>query len=458
MLEPGGRRPYYLIVGLSGVLFALHVWIASVQANYAYVDDITYLTAAVHMLDGTTCALVPGNGCNFEHPPLTKMFMALGFEVFGRVATFGSQVDVGANQFGGRFFQMLMDALAAPIMYLVVDKMSGGNWKMAFLAAAFILVDPLFFTLSSTAILDTPMVFFGIVALLPYAYGDRVGRFNGYLLTGAALGLSLLAKESAVFIIVAILSFELLVADGPWRKRLLSSAEIVVGIVIVFCVGLEVFDAAFTTFPSFLSQLELMVNFHFGAGPGQITYLAEAGDCNLYTALCPTDRSLLPHFLYGDLPLGPIISNNCFECWAAQNPLDWLTYFPPVVLPQALVTAPNYALVWLSFVWVPLAAWKFRVIRATQEGKVLLMGLSIFGWNVVSNLYIYSVVNRPVFEWYFLPAVPGLAMGGAYLLTRPGIPKWARYGLVAAVVIVGVLLSPGLYEALYPQPQTCVWC
>jgi hypothetical protein len=458
MLELGGRRPFYVILGLSGLLFALHLWIASVQANYAYVDDITYLSASIDILDKTRCALVAGNGCNYEHPPLTKVIMAVGFLIFGRVATFGTQAGVGANQFAGRLFQMLMDALSAPLMYLIVNKMSDGNWKMSLVAAAFILVDPLYFTLSSTAILDTPMVFFGILALLPYAYGEKVGRFNGYLLTGAVLGLSLLSKESAAFIIVAILTFELLFADGAWRKRLLSCVWIVVGIVIVFCVGLEVYDVTLTNFPSFASQIEMMVGFHFGAGPGQITYLAEAGNCNLFTALCPTDRSLIPHFLYGDLPLGPIISNNCFECWAAQNPLDWLTYFPPVVLPQALVTAPNYALVWLSFAWVPLAAWKFRAIRATQEGKVLLMGLSIFSWNVFSNVFIYSVVDRPVFEWYFLPAVPGLAMGGAYLLTRPGIPRWARYGLIAAVIFVGVLLSPALYELLYPQPQTCVWC
>jgi hypothetical protein len=456
MLELG-RRPYYVILLLSGVLFAVHMYVASFQIEYAYIDDITYLSAAVHILDRTACPLMVGNGCNYEHPPLSKMLMALGFGIFGRVATFGPEAGVGANQFGGRFFQMLMESLSAPIMYLVINRISG-NWKMAFLAGVFILVDPLYFTISSTAILDTPMVFFGLLGLVPLAYRVRVGKLDGYFFTGAILGLSLLAKESAAFIILAILTYVLFVGDGTWKNRVIACIEIAVAVALVFSVGLELYDLVYTGFPSFLSQLDLMVTFHFGAGPGQISYLTEAGNCNLYIGLCPTDRWLIPHFLYSGLPIGPIVSNNCWDCWAATNPIDWLTYFPPVIFPQSLVSAANYPLVWLSFGWIPLAAWRFRSLRTSPEGKVLLLGASIFSWNVVSNIYIFSVLGRAVFEWYFLPAVLGLAMGGAYLLTRSGIPRWARYSLIAAVVIVGLLLSPVVYNTLYPQPQVCAWC
>jgi dolichyl-phosphate-mannose-protein mannosyltransferase len=452
-----GKRAFPIVLVLSAILFAAHMFIASIQVNYAYVDEITYLDAAVHILDRTTCTLVAGSGCNYEHPPLTKMFEALGFAIFGRAATFGSIAGVGANQFGGRIFQMIMESLSAPLLYIIVNRMSG-NWKMAFVAALFILVDPLYFTLSSTAILDTPMVFFGILSLLPLAYGLGLGKINAYFLTGGVLGLSLLSKESAFFIIGAVLCYVFLVGEGGWKGGLLSCLEIAVAAAAVFCVGLEIYVAVFTTFPSFVSEILLMLSFHTSAGIGQVSYLTQASNCTLYAGLCPDNRLLVPHFLYSGLPLGLIQADSCFACWSATNPLDWLTYFPPVVLSQAMVTAPNYPLVWLAFAWVPLGAWRFRALRVAREGRVLLLAGSIFVWNVASNLAIFSVFGRAVFEWYFLPAVPALAMGGAYLVTRPGIPRWAMFGMIAAVLIVGILLSPVVYNVLYPAPQACDWC
>jgi 4-amino-4-deoxy-L-arabinose transferase-like glycosyltransferase len=451
------RRAYPVILGLAAVVFALHIYVASFQYYYGMVDDVTYLNAAIHILERATCPLAVGNACNYEHPPLTKMFEALGFAIFGRVATFGPAAGVGANQFGGRIFQMVMQSLSAPVVYLVVNKMSG-NWKMAFVAALFMLVDPLYFSLSTTAALDSPMVFFAILALVPLAYGMGIGRVDGYLLTGGILGLSLLCKESALFIVLAVVSYILVLGDLGWKTRLLGCVKLLLAAAIVFCVGLEIYVAIFTNFPSFLSEITLMASFHVSAGPGQLTYLTEASNCNLYVGLCPDNRSLLPHFLYSGLPLAPVISGNCFACWSATNPLDWLTYFPPVVFSQSIMMVANYPLVWMCFAWVPFGLVKLRSLRVAQEGKVLILAGSIFIWNLASNIVIFSVFGRAVFEWYFLPAVPAMAMGGAYLVTLSWLPRWARYGLIVAVVIVGIILSPYVYNTLYPGPQVCEWC
>jgi len=450
------KRFLLLLTILASALFLIRIAFAFVEPSYSFVDDDTYVSAAIHLLLGHQCAPVVDNVCNYEHPPLSKLLTALGFEIFGRTQVIGAEVGLGVNQLGGRFFNILMATLLVPLTYLIVKKMSG-NLKMAFLAGLFVLVDPLAFTLSLTAGLDIAMVFFGMLALIPYVYGLRLGKLNSFLITGFVFGLSLLSKETAVFIIGAFVSYVLILGEGPWKSRLLGSAEVLFGAAVVFIVGLQLFDSIFTTFPSFISHLEAMVQYHLNASPVQINFLTEHSNCTLYPGLCPNNKSLVPHFLYSGLPLG-IVQNTCTACWAGTNPLDWFTYFPPVSFPTALVLAPNYPLVWMSFVWVPLGAVRVARRKFDSDLKPVALAGSILVWNLASDIWLYLDVNRVVFEWYLLPVVPAFAIGGAYLLTRPSTPRWVLYLGAAAVVIVGILLSPVVYHILYPQPQYCNDC
>lgn len=437
------------------VLFVLHIYIAFLQGDYSFVDDYTYVGAAIRLLLGRTCLPAAGNACNYEHPPLAKLIMALGFAIFGRTEVVGALVGVGINQLGGRFFQMSMNFLAGPILYLTVKRVSS-NWKMAFVSGLLLTVDPLYYSLSVTAELDNAMLFFALAALLPLAYAPAIGR-KGYAATGALLGLSLLSKESAIFILLAVLSYLLFVEGGAWRTRLSASLVVVAAAGVVFALGLQAFDTLFTTFPSFVAQLGVILKFQAGYGAQELAGLT-GSSCGQYVGLCPTDRSLVPHILYSGIPLTPILRSSCMACWTSTNPLDWLTYFPPVVFPTALVLAPNYPLVWLGFVWVPLGARSFRSLRLTGEGKALLLGLSVYGWNVGSDFWIYAGLGRTVFLWYFLPAVPALAIGAAYLLTRPRTPSWLFFAAVGSLVVVALLLSPLVFHQIYPQSTVCTSC
>ena len=451
------ERALLLLTSLTVVFLVVRMIVASNEPSYSFVDDLTYVSSAIHLVLGEQCAAKAGNPCNYEHPPLAKLLMAAGFEIFGRTQTFGANVGVGINQLGGRIFQIIMASFMAPITYLVVNRMSG-NWKMAFLSGLFVLVDPLLFSLSLTAGLDVAMVFFGELALLPYAYGSKFGALNSFYLTGFALGLSLLSKEAAIPIILAVLSYNLLFGSGNPRERIRSSAQILLGTAAVFIVGLQIFDSAFTPFPTFLNQIEAMVSFHLGAGSAQIAFLTKGANCTLYTGLCPTNRSLVPHFLYSGLPLSLVQNTACTSCWAGTNPLDWLTYVPPVAFPTSLLLVVNYPLVWMAFGWVPLGVLKSVRGKIDSDARPLMLAALIFLWNLASNILIFSALDRAVFEWYILPAVPAFAIGGAYLLTRPRTPKWLLYVGTGVVVVVGLLLSPIVYHLLYPQPQYCSSC
>ena len=168
------KNAIVLVTLFALAIFLLHVYTAFVQSDYSFVDDITYVNSAIRIVLGKQCAPLPDNICNYEHPPLAKLLMALGFEIFGRTQVIGKLVGLGFNQLGGRFFQIAMNSLSAPVLYLIVKKISG-NYKMALLASVFLLIDPLYYTLSSTASLDNAMVFFAILALLPLAYVHELG-------------------------------------------------------------------------------------------------------------------------------------------------------------------------------------------------------------------------------------------------------------------------------------------
>ncbi len=450
------KRAFLIIVCLGFALFLLHIYTAFLQPDYSFVDDYTYVGAALRIVLGRQCTLVAENPCNYEHPPLAKLIMALGFLIFGKAQTIGPLVGVGINQLGGRFFQILMNFLASPILFLVVKRISG-NWKMAFLAALFLMLDPLYYSLSLTGELDTFMVFFALASLLPLANVSNIGKWKAAVLSGVLLGLSTLSKESTVFILLAVLSYLLLINPGSWKTRVWSCILVVATAAGVFVAGLQLFDILFTTFPSFIVQLDLILHFQIGFGSQQLQPLT-GPICNLYNGLCPTNRSLVPHFLYSGLPFWPVFATKCSTCWTATNPLDWLTYLPPVIAPTDIVIAPNYLLVWLSFIWVPLSIYSMNRLRKTGEGRVLLLALLIYVWNLASNLWIFVDLGRAVFEWYFLPAVPALAIGAAYILTRSKMPGWIRYTIISALIIISLLLSPYVIHQFYPQPQVCTTC
>jgi hypothetical protein len=266
---------------------------------------------------------------------------------------------------------------------------------------------------------------------------------------GRSLGLSLLSKETSVFIIAAVLSY-ILLADGQgWRRGAGRCAAVCVSCALVFVVGLEAFDLAFTQFPSFLAHLDLMLRFHLSAGQGQLQLLSASADCGNPGVICPYARTLVPHLLISQLPGWPVLAANCPQCWAATNPLDWLVYVPPVVFPTDIALAVNYPMVWLSFAWVPMAVVSFPSLRRTPEGKLLLLALLLFLWNVGSNLFVFEGLGRAVFEWYFLPAVPALAIGAAFIVTRPSLPKLLSYSCTVSILLAAAVLSPLSFALLF---------
>ena len=132
-------------------------------------------------------------------------------------------------------------------------------------------------------------------------------------------------------------------------------------------------------------------------------------------------------------------------CSYHPDPLDWFFFFTRPYWLGGF--SNNVFLLWLVLAWIPLGIaqlWRSRGRAVTPEGRLFVFSLLLFASTLLENVLIY--LNRGVLVWYYLTVVPSLAFGGAYLLTRQQIPRWAR-------VLAFILLVAGYVWAYQIGPS-----
>ncbi|MCS7137032.1 MAG: glycosyltransferase family 39 protein, partial [Candidatus Caldarchaeum sp.] len=168
-------------------------------------------------------SLLKGESVNHEHPPLSKLLIALSMMMFGD------------NPLGWRFFPSILSSAAVALLPLIVWRLTQ-NRSHTFFTTFFIAADVMFFNIGTIAMLDGPAFFF--LFLGTYLYIRRQ-----YLFAASILGLALLSKTSTIFNIAALLLFSLVTIYHQRRKiteLIYSWSPIFEKIVIV---GLVVFLA-----------------------------------------------------------------------------------------------------------------------------------------------------------------------------------------------------------------------
>jgi hypothetical protein len=426
-------------------------------------DEVFYIPEAMGILNGQQCTaggLAPHN-CHMEHPYLVPALMAAGMAVFGEY-----------NVVGWRLMPALLGAFSIPLLFGIAWKVSGSK-KAAYLSATLLALDVMFFSQSSAGLLDIPEVFFGLAAFFAYFAGLRVWKLDKYVIAGVFLGVAGLAKETAIFMALALLTWILIFDGGGWRGRVYSVMKVALVIVVVFSVGLQAYDSA------------LVVASPAGTTGCQITnntFIQHVGYMLCYGS------SLIAGYLecqggshgvgywckYPNDPGGPPIL-----------PTDWLVYYSPVEYFASSVTVcPNtvngvckggaYSYVsvayygitnlletWTVFVWVPLAAYAlYRYFRRKQpsleqfgfeetggsaglepETKFAALALVYFLWTYVPYLFLL-VAERVTYPFYFVPAIPAVAMGCAYWLSRKWFPRWLMVIFVIMVFVFFFIYFP----------------
>jgi predicted membrane-bound dolichyl-phosphate-mannose-protein mannosyltransferase len=464
-LQPGGsaQGSWTLSSGSSSANLTVNYQTLSCydQKDQVYgciMDEVYYVPAAQHLLAGAQCQLNadragPGY-CNPEHPPLVKALMAAGMFVFGEY-----------NVVGWRVMPALLGTFCIPLIFGVAWKLSGSK-KVASLSALLLALDVMFFSQSGGGLLDIPPVFFALAGFLVYLAGLKWWKADRYVLAGVLLGLSGLSKETSIFLALALVTFILLFEGGSRANRLYSSFKVILVVGLVFAAGLQVYDStmAASAFPTFVQHVSYMLSY----GSSLIANKLACSPVTGYWCKYPND------------PGGPPIL-----------PTDWLVYYSPVgyyvtsvtITPGGTYTSigyygvPNLIETWTTFIWVPLAAYAIFAyyrsrrlpieqageghdlasIAATEpisspvaapeqemsgETRFAAFALVFFLWSYVPYILLF-LGGRVTYPFYFVPAIPAVAMGAAYWLNKNWFPK--------ALIVVFLLAAFMFFLVYFPD-------
>jgi 4-amino-4-deoxy-L-arabinose transferase-like glycosyltransferase len=372
-------------------------------------DETYYVPSALGILGGTQCAPSVPN-CNLEHPPLAKALMAAGMAVFG-VGTLGWRLPIA-----------LMGSLSVPLLFVLVYQLTREK-RASYFASLVFAADILFFVHSSAGLIDVPAIFFSLLAFVVYFRKGSLWKVNNYIGAGILLGLAALSKETALFALLGLVSYELIFGEGGRRERFATAMEVVGASVAAFAAGLQLFDSvlASAAFPTFFNQVGYILSYGINL-PGHGWCLTGAGSC----------------------PNGPYIT-----------PVSWLTFYNPVSYLVTVVSVTvsggastiryvgvgyyglaNPVIVWMVYVWLPYAIyqavkgrhWRTTLTEANRASGFIAIW---FLWAYVPYIPLW-LYGRVTYPFYLLPAIPALAAGAAYFVTRPWFPR-----KIAIVYLVG---------------------
>ena len=407
-------------------------------------DEIFYVPEGMGILNGQHCTTGDNapTDCHLEHPYLAPALFAAGMAVFG-------QFDV----VGWRIMPALLGTFSIPLLFGIAWKLSGSK-KVACLSATLLALDVMFFSQSSAALLDVPMIFFGLAGFFVFFAGVSWRRFDKYVIAGILFGVAGLAKETAVFMLLAFLSWVVFFGEGSRGIRFYSALKVAVVVVLVFSVGLQAYDSTMTT--AAVPTIEQ----HLG-------YILTYGES--LNAGCPWACG------WKDNALGTYIT-----------PFNWVTFYSPVAYYLSSVTVcpnnvnnvcqggaysyvslayygvTNFLETWTIYVWIPLVAYalyryfkreqpsldefSFEGIRSSfgalqGELKMAAFALVLFIWSYVPYIVLFFA-GRVTYPFYFLPAVPAVAMGCTYWITRNWFPRWLMYVYLAVAFVFFFIYFP----------------
>ena len=214
--------------------------------NGTYFDEIYHARTAYEMENGLTVY-------EWTHPPLGKVVMMLGIELFGM------------TPFGWRFMGALVGVLMVPLMYLLAKQVTKSA-KLSFIAMCLMALDSMHFTQTRIATIDSYAVFWIMLMylfMLRYFQMDwrevKMGRTLVPLgLCGVTMGVAIATKWIGAYAAVglAVLFFWKVIGEicragaqkkACWRRALGTCA---------FCLAFFILIPALIYYFSYTPQLK----------------------------------------------------------------------------------------------------------------------------------------------------------------------------------------------------------
>ena len=390
--------------------------------NSSYFDEIYHARTAYELEHGLSIY-------EWTHPPLGKVMMMLGVELFGM------------TPFGWRFMGTLVGVLMLPLMYLLVRQLTKSG-RLALIGMSLLALDSMHFTQTRIATIDSYAVFWILLEyflMLRYIQTDWRGTSLRRTLIplglcGIVMGAACATKWIGVYAAVglAILFFwkcfdefrRMRDARGEYRRRLVWT--------ICFCIVFFVIVPVLIYYFSYFRQLRYE----------GVTTLADMFSMRWVRRVIDLQKSMFSYHsgLGGD--------THFFRSPWYQWPVIWWpmwyysgTEFQPTGMISSISCMGNPAVWWgglIALIGVLiLAAWKRRAPKAWL--------LTLIGF--ASQFLPWVLVPRSTFIYHYFASVPFIIVCICLLLgeLRKKDEKAFRFSSIALVALALIL-----FIAFYP--------
>ncbi len=349
-------------------------------------DEIYYVNEARSISDNQTIL-------RQEHPPLGKLIILGGVEIFGD------------NTLGWRFFSVVLGTGSIVIFYFLCRRLNLSN-RAASIATFLLAFENMTFIQNSVAMLDVFYLFFMFAAWLLYLNAR-------YINAGIAAGLSVLAKLFGALSVPAMIIHWFFTRAKRSRWFALTVALSVI------------------TFIALLPVCDLIIHRNLAAVPNPIT--------EIKTMLSLT---------------GSLTFHNASHPSMAR-PWEWVIN-PTKIMPfwydphyNSMVSPSVWVLIIPAFAYL-----LYLTIKKRDEAG--LFGLAWFASTYLIWIPLVLITDRITYPYYFYPSVGAICLGIGMGLSRlidifkerqSGKLKWTVFGIVVFIFLFHIVSFIFLYPA-----------
>ena len=361
-------------------------------------DERYYVSAARDMLRG--------EATNNEHPPLTKLLIALSIAL------------LGDNPAGWRA-SVISASLASILLIYMLALLLGGRKDVSLCSVILFAFDIMAFNIGQIAILDAPAMAFILAASLLVLRGKHD-------LGGLFLGLASLCKLSSLFIYPGIALFLIISAGGSensFKHVAKSCMRVAATVLVVFLTGLWIYDSYYSIFDrNPLKHVSYMLAYH-----SSLKYQDPRDVILPLQWVNPLEPfSPMPFYLLTtrEVVEGVVREYNSFAYYGIYTPL-W----------------------WSIWVFIPISLFYiFKGIRSRSFERPLLFTLLWVLASFLPYVLLAYLMTRWVYPFYFYSVLPGLYIGLSGCLSRG-----KHHRLLQALVVITQVFWFALWFPVKPK-------
>jgi dolichyl-phosphate-mannose-protein mannosyltransferase len=398
-----GRWEYYGLVVLLVIVLSLHLSTIMVPDRPLF-DELHYVPDARVIMQGDATERP-------EHPPLSKLFIIAGMEMFGD------------NPAGWRFFPIVFSLGGVVFFYLICRRLNLSK-RASFIATFILGLENLSFVHGHIAMLDIYSLTFSLLAFWLYLK-------ERYVISGVAIGISALAKLTGALAILVI-GLHWVLNGGllkTWRQfrilyRLLTRHIKRRWRLLTWFLAVRVWRRL-RFIPSML------------AAPITLVALMPLMDFGVFHKwINPIER------INTMMEISGSITYDWVEAGTGSRP--WMWVLTPEVMPYWY--NPNYTGMISPTLWVfimPLVL--YIIYRAIRGNTLVLFPLSWFIGTYLFWIPVSLLTDRVTYLFYFYPTVGAIAIGLAIVMS-PLLNRAIGRGLIAVYLLLHaiafIVISP----------------